>query len=157
MPSVRHDLLQPSLSDPARLSLAPYSQQTALLSAFFGGPLALAIVFAVDSRRLSRLGRDAAWIALVLVVYIGWLVVMHKTVAGQQALSFLYKEIGRSGPQMIERLIALLGFTLAALLHRKEQRSANLFALPRPNGWIMGIGVIAFGYIAGDALNVALA
>jgi hypothetical protein len=145
MPSVRHDLLQPSLSDPARLSLAPYSQQTSLLSAFFGGPLALAIVFAVDSRRLSRLGRDAVWIALVLAVYVGWLVFMHKTAAGQQALSFLVS------------LIALLGFALAALLHRKEQRSANLFALPRPNGWIMGIGVIAFGYIASDALNVALA
>jgi hypothetical protein len=42
------------------------------------------------------------------------------------------------------------------LLHRAEQRSADLFALKRPNGWIMGVSLIALGFAAGMLLIVGM-
>lgn len=154
--SIRHDLLQPSLSDPAAVGAAPYSQQTAMLTAFFGGPLALAVLFAIDARRLGRLGRDAPWIALVVAAYAGWMLFAWTTAAGLSLQVALVEELGRRGPQIVERLIALLGAGLATLLHRKEHRSATLFGLKRPNGWVMGIALIVLGSAATWGLEAGL-
>ncbi len=69
------DLLQPSLRGdvPANLR-APYSTQTGVLAAWFGGPLA-AIGFAVlNAERLGRSRRDALWIA---PLFAAWLAILY--------------------------------------------------------------------------------
>jgi hypothetical protein len=151
MPSVNSDLLRPSLSDPAAVAAAPYTQQTSALVAFFGGPFAMAILLAIDARRLGRLRKDLIWALLIAGAFVGWLVFSRKTPAGVGLMMQVVHEFGRRGPVIIERLIALLGFALGTWLHRKQQRSAVLFGLERPNGLVMGIALIALGYVLGEA------
>lgn len=148
-----YHLLQPSLSGRGEApQAAPYSQQAGFLTAFFGGPFALAIMFAINSKRLSRLGRDAGWIALAALGYAAWVWFCHRTSAGQEVRAWLLHELGRRGPEIAERLIALAGYALMALCHRREQRSATLFGLDRPNGLWLGLGLI----VAGNVLSIAL-
>ncbi|HJW12841.1 MAG TPA: hypothetical protein VJ598_13680 [Albitalea sp.] len=152
---VNSDLLRPSLSDPAKLAAAPYSQQTGMLVAFFGGPLAIAVLLALDAGRLGRLGRDALWVALVIAGFAAWLWFVARTDAGPAFRAQLIEVLGRRGPAMIERLMALLAFALGMFLHRTEQRSATLFGLKRPNGWVMGIVLIVLGNAASALLHAA--
>ena len=149
-------LLTPSLRDPRSLLAAPYSQQTSAIAAFFGGPFAMASMLALDSKRMGRLSRDWVWSALIAVVFVAWLVFIHKTAAGSDARAMLNLELGSRGLVIVERLIALLGFALGAWLHGKEQRSATLFGLRRPNGVLAGIVMIAVGNVLSYAVNAAL-
>jgi len=151
MPSVNSHLLRPSLSDPTAIANAPYSQQTSALVAFFGGPFAMALLLAVDAKRMGRLRKDAIWAVLIAASFVCWLLFAFKTPAGLSLLTQVVHEFGRRGPVIIERLIALAGFGLGMWLHRKQQRSANLFGLRRPNGLVMGIGLIALGYLLSAA------
>jgi lysylphosphatidylglycerol synthetase-like protein (DUF2156 family) len=64
--------------------------------------------------------------------------------------------IGGRSMALAERLMALLAFALNAALHRREQRSADLFGLKRPNGWVAGIALIVFGFAATVGLTMAV-
>ena len=154
MDPIPHHLLQPSLSGQGQApQAAPYTQQAGFLTAFFGGPFALAIIFAINSKRLSRLGRDAAWIALAALGYAAWVWFCQRTPGGQEVQAWLVQELGRRGPDIAERFIALAAYALMALCHRREQRSATLFGLDRPNGLWLGLALI----VAGNVLSIILA
>ena len=153
MPSTREDLLRPSLSRPADVATAPYSSQAAFLTAFFGGPAAAVAMFSINSWRLGRAGRDAAAIALALAAYIGCMVFAQSPDLGLAVKTELLRWLGPGIWTVMLRLIGLAIFLLALLVHRREQRSAELFGLVRPNPWIVGIGLIAFGW----ACDVGLA
>jgi hypothetical protein len=152
----RPDLLRPSLSDPARLAAAPYSLQAGFFSAFFGGPLASALMLAVNARHLGRLPRDAGWVAVIAAAYIGWLYFAYQTPTGLAFQSALAGVLGSRAMALAERVLALAAFLVGLLLHRREQRSADLFGLKRPNGWVGGLALIAIGFVLTFALRVAL-
>lgn len=153
MHDIRHDLLQPSLSGAARPAAAPHSQVTGALTAFFGGPLALATLFAIDAGRIGRLPRDLAAIAAIAAAHLGWLAFAHLTPSGAAVREALSAELGRNGTAMVERAIALAGFAVMVLVHRRAQRSAALFGLPRPRGLVTGTLLIVAGHLMSVVLD----
>lgn len=145
MPSLREDLLRPSLSQPADLVATPYSTRAAFLISFIGGPIAALAIFAVNAWRLGRLRRDAgAWL-LGACVYAGWIAALVSSAPDAPWKAQLTELLGASPWGLILRLIALTVFGLASFCHRREQRSATLFGLVRPNPWIVGIGLVVAG------------
>jgi hypothetical protein len=150
------DLLRPSLSDTGQVAAAPYTLQTSFFSAFFGGPFASAAMLLLNARRLGRLQRDLGWAMVIAIAFVAWLVYVYTTPAGHALQVKLAEWVGGRSMALAERLMALLAFALNAALHRREQRSADLFGLKRPNGWIAGIALIVFGFAATVGLTMAL-
>jgi hypothetical protein len=148
----RHELLRPSLDGSSPIAAAPYSQQTGMWSAFFGGPLAAVAMIGINARRVGRTRSDMVWVIALAVAYVAWTYFLHATPAGEQARSTLVGWLGPRGPAYLDRFIALMVFLLGMLLHRSEQRSSDLFDLKRPNGWVMGIGLIVAGIVASSLL-----
>lgn len=155
--SRRPDLLRPTVSEPAQVARAPYSLQTGFLSAFFGGPFAAALMLGVNAWRLKRLPRDAAWVVLIAVAFVAWVAFTSRTEPGLALQATLVELVGRNAMSIAARLLALLACIGAALLHRREQRSTDLFGLKRPNGWAVGIALIVIGWGASHLLASALA
>ncbi|MEO8155836.1 MAG: hypothetical protein ABI605_22460 [Rhizobacter sp.] len=143
----RQDLLRPSLTDQAQPPAAPYTLQTGFFTAFFGGPFAAALMLALNAKRIGRLNQDALWVALIACAFVVWLYFMYATPSGVAAQARLTDLLGERGPMLAQRLLALLAFAASAWLHRREQRSADLFALKRPNGWVAGIVFIVLGVL----------
>lgn len=157
MPLSRAELLRPSLSGSDRLRRAPYSHQVCFLGAFFGGPFAAAGLLAVNAWRLDRLRRDAS--VIVLAVFAAFTFYASSRPGGL-LFGLLQPLVQWLGPRTFvyaERLAALALFGLAAALHRREQRSVDLFGLPRPNGWIGGIAAIVGGIALSALVTVLLA
>jgi len=150
------DLLRPSLSDTGQLAAAPYTSQTSFFSAFFGGPFASAAMLLLNAQRLGRLQRDAVWALVIAVAFAAWLVFAYTTPAGHELQARMTEWVGGRSMALAERLMALAAFGVNAALHRREQRSADLFGLKRPNGWIAGIALIVFGFAATVGLTMAL-
>jgi len=150
------DLLRPSLSDPQQLASAPYTLQASFFSAFFGGPFAAALMLALNSYRLGRLRRDVGWVVLVAAAFFAWLVFIYTTAAGHALQQQMTDWVGGRSMALAERLMALLAFAASTALHRREQRSADLFGLKRPNGWVAGIALIVIGSAAAIGLTAAL-
>jgi hypothetical protein len=152
----REELLRPSLSGAGRPSVAPYSQATVFMSAFFGGPFASAAMIAINAKRLGRLQRDAAWALLLVAVLVAWLYFLVHTESGNRLFETMAGLLGKGSVALSERLIAVLGALGGMWLHRGEQRTADLFGLTRPNGWIAGIALVVFGYLATFLLHRSL-
>jgi hypothetical protein len=136
----REELLKPSLSL-THVTRAPYSVTTTFMTAFFGGPLAIIGMTALNAWRLGRLMRDALPLAIVLAAYFGLLWVMAQPEWGGVFLLAMEKHTGVQTP-IIFRFIALILCGLGYLLHRIEQRNADVSGMVRPNGWIAGIAFI---------------
>lgn len=151
----RPDLLRPSLTPDARINSAPYSLQTGFLSAFFGGPMAAWGMSMLNAWRLGQLRRHAAWLTLMGLAGIGLIWFLTASAAGAQWLTVAARWLGPNAGHYTERLGALLLFAAGGFLHRREQRSADLFGLQRPNGWIAGVALIVGGYVASVLLAAA--
>jgi hypothetical protein len=147
----RDELLQPSLQG-AAVPRAPYSVQTAFLTAFFGGPLAAIAITVLNSVRLRRF-RDLAPLSIALIAYLGFELASMSTAWGLQFRSGVNELAGARGMTFFHRLIALGLFGIGYALHRREQRSADVMDLERPNGWIAGLACGAGGVIVAIALN----
>ena len=65
--------------------------------------------------------------------------VLYASEAGAPARAWLEAAVGNSNRRLVTRLAALLLVGAGYLLHRREQRNADLFALKRPNGWVGGL------------------
>ena len=150
------DLLRPSLSDTGQVAAAPYTLQTSFFSAFFGGPFASAAMLLLNARRLGRLPRDLVWALAIAIGFAAWLFFVHATPAGHDLQLRMTEWVGGRSLALAERLMALVAFGISAALHRREQRSADLFGLKRPNGWIAGIALIVFGFAATVGLTMVL-
>lgn len=148
----RDELLRPSLGD-ADAARAPYSVRTTFLTAFFGGPLAALAIIALNSVRLRRWLPDLPVLGVVLVGFIALVLALDRTDWGGSFRAYLYGMAGQRALTYFFRLIALGFFGMGYALHRKEQRSADLVGMARPNGWIAGI---ACG-IGGLVVQVAFA
>lgn len=126
-------LFQPSLSGRAQVR-APYSTLTGFLTAFLGGPFGIIALTGLNSWRLLRLKRD-----LLLLIPATLITLV------------LAPALGLAGGLLPLRLYALCLFGLAHLLHRREQRTADLMGMDRPNGRIGGLACI----VAGNAVLLA--
>jgi len=157
MSPVREDLLRPSLSPSAMAARAPYSNQTAFVSAFIGGPFAAAAMFAINSWRIGRLARDAAWVVFALVAYLLWFVYIAPPGAALTFKALVTPWLGDSANRILLRLGALLICLAGMIRHRYEQRSTDLFGAKRPNGWAGGAGLIVAGWGANALLAIWLA
>jgi hypothetical protein len=138
MTTSRDELLRPSLGDTDAMR-APYSVRTTFLTAFFGGPLAALAIIALNSVRLRRWLPDLPALGVVLVGFIGLVFALDRTDWGGSLRAYLYGMAGERALTYLFRVIALGFFGLGYALHRKEQRSADLVGMARPNGWIAGI------------------
>jgi hypothetical protein len=135
----REELLRPSLADDSPPAAAPYSVQTTFLSGFFGGPFAAAALFAVNAVRMKRVARDApVCVAMLAAIVGGWWLLQH-TDAGAAVQAWLSAQLGRTGPRFGYRIAALVFVGIGYLVHRREQRTATLAGLDRPNGLIAGL------------------
>ncbi len=148
----RDQLLQPSLDDGA-VATAPYSIRTTFLTAFFGGPLAAIAIVALNTLRLRRVWLDLAPLGLVLAAFLAFMLALQWTEWGANLGAYLNVKDDARPIVFVSRAIAIAIFGLGYALHRKEQRSADLMGLRRPNGWIAGIACIAGGIL----LSVTLA
>lgn len=147
MPPHLSELLRPSLSRAAP-PRSPYSQQTHFLSAFFGGPWAAMAMNLINSWRLGRLPRDAAWLLLGAAAMLGLDAWLLQTASGQALLVQADALVGRNALAIASRALALLLFLLGLLLHRREHQATDLMGLKRPNGLLPGIGLIVGGSVA---------
>jgi uncharacterized membrane protein len=136
----REELLKPSLSL-THTTRAPYSITTTVMTAFFGGPLSIIGLTALNAWRLGRLMRDAIPLVIALAAYFVFLWVLAQPEWGGVFLEAMKKHTGIEIP-IIFRFFALILCGLGYSLHRKEQRNADLAGMVRPNGWIAGIAFI---------------
>jgi hypothetical protein len=138
MSTSQNDLLQPTLDSNAPVLMAPYSVQTTFFTGFFGGPLAALGIIGLNSYRLCRLSRDLpSLIALgVAVLAATWFI--FASPSGLPVLAWITDLADGSGRRIVTRFLGLLFVGAGYLLHRREQRNANLLDVKRPNGWIGG-------------------
>lgn len=136
----RERLLQPTLGQDARPASAPYSVQATFFTGFFGGPFAAAALVAINSSRLQRLHRDwpALAASLLLVLALCWALYGHGPALVAPARDWLRDNLGQNNYRIVYRLLAFLILGVGYLLHRREQRNADLLGIKRPNGWIAG-------------------
>ena len=138
--------MRPSLSPLAAVARAPFSNQAAFVSAFVGGPVAAAAMFAINSWRLGRLAHDAAWIVLALAAYLAWFAYIVPPGAAPAFKALVTPWLGDAANRILLRLGAMLICLAGMIRHRREQRSTDLFGAKRPNGWAAGAGLIAAGW-----------
>ena len=127
------DLLRPSIgrAEPTR---PLYSSTALFVPAFFGGPVAAAVIFGMNAARAGRLPRDAAWLvcgALMLVV-VPW-----------STLEFWPEAAPKL--RLVIRAAGLLAAAAFYWRHRQLHRAQGLFGVASPSGWIPGVGAIVLG------------
>lgn len=144
MPPHLSELLQPSLSRTAPRR-APYAQQVHFLTAFFGGPLAAMAFNLLNSHRLERLRRDAPWLVAGLALALGLDAFLLLTEPGRAFVAAAEAVLGRNVLGLAVRVLALGLFVLGLVMHRREHQAADLMGVPRPSGWVLGIGLVLAG------------
>jgi len=157
MTLARDRLLQPSLGRTDSLRAAPYSSAAGFVAAFFGGPFAAVLMFAMNTQRLGRWRKSGVHVALGALLALLWLGLLPHLPTGQAAARAANELLGAGGWRYVDRLFALLLFMAGYGLHRDAQRTADLFGLPRPNGWVGGALALAGGVALGALLRWASA
>ena len=151
MPGTRPDLLKPTLSPDVVVVRPPFADVAVFLAALLGGPVAALGMFGANVGRLDRVPRDAGFLAAGVLVYGFWMLSPYGE-ASVLLSSYLGDMLGTNGRTLMLRLLALSIFVIAMLRHRREQRSADLFALARPSPWLPAI----FWIVAGSMIDHAL-
>jgi hypothetical protein len=133
------DLLQPSV-DRQAVARPLYSTTALFAPAFFGGPAAAAVIFALNAQRAGRVGTDAWLIAagFLLALAAPWAILHFVADPAQWA----------------RYIVRALGIGLAAvyyLRHRALYRTQELFGLASPSGWLAGFAAL------GVALGLSMA
>lgn len=148
-------LLEPTLGKGSGAT-AIYSVRAGFFVAFFGGPFAILIFSALNSRRLERLGRDA-WIYGMLGLVAVAFVVALTPIAVSSPPEWLAAAVGWLGEgsravRNASRILALLFFGAVFLLHRAFHKAAQLQGLDAPSPWLPGLGAV----LAGGVLSMAI-
>ena len=156
MDSSRNTLLQPTLSQDKSIA-TPFSVQTTFFTAFFGAPLAALAITIINAYRLRRSVRDlpTLLVLLLLAVAVGWLTDGPGAVPKAFA-AWLDLHLGDNGDNIVHRFFSLCIVGAGYLLHRREQRNAEVLALERPNGWLVGIPCALLGAIAWTAVVLSI-
>jgi uncharacterized membrane protein AbrB (regulator of aidB expression) len=140
-------LLRPTLGGVGANRTSIYSTTVGYISAFFGGPIAAAIVALVNSRRLNRLQRDWPFALVAIGVEIAF--IQWQVNGGSPRLD---EALGSGAHRWMRRLLGLFFFGLAYALHRTFYRNMAIAGISPPAGWLLGSLAIA----AGLSFNAAL-
>jgi hypothetical protein len=143
------DLLTPTLTSEAEFQPI-YSLRTGILSSFFGGPIASAVVTGVNAHRLKRVPKDA-WL-VVLGVVLGILLLWWQTQLGGN--TWLQSMMGRTGPRLATRVVGLAHFGCTYLVHRQYYRNMDFAGIDPPNGWKVGLSAVLIAAVV--TLGLAL-
>ena len=136
------DLFRPSIG--ATAPVRPLYSTTALfVPAFFGGPVAATVIFALNAWRARRLRTDAPLIVagVLLTLLLPWIVMQWEE--GKDVLRFAFRGAG------------LLAAAVFAWRHRPLYRAQELFGSTPPNGTGMGVLALAAGVAANFAVTFA--
>ena len=134
-----HDLLRPSLGDNTPAA-ALYSPTACWMTAFFGGPIAALVIFAVNFSRAGVLKRESTWFGAAVVVVIA-------------ALAYILQwmlELGEM-PREGRLLVRACALVVAALLYwrlRPMFRAQEMFGRDSPNPWPIALGATAVNFVA---------
>ncbi|NHZ87863.1 hypothetical protein F2P45_02280 [Massilia sp. CCM 8733] len=146
---MRESLLTPSLSPSAAPAANLYSVQSSFVLAFFGGPFAIILYSALNSWKLRR-PLDALLYVAGLALAVSYLVAF---MTGYAPLARLIDLIGGSAADALWRALALALMGIVYLMHRKQHRSAALFASTTPSPWIPAIACALLAYGMKKALE----
>ena len=139
---MRQSLLTPSLSSRTAPSTALYSVQSSFLVAFFGGAFAIILYSALNSWKLRRPLDGIAYVAAAALI----VALNYAVVSGWAPLMALFDMLGKGSPRYVVRAVTLLLFGGFYLLHRKQHRSATLFAVAPLSPWVPAITCMVIGY-----------
>ena len=142
------DLLQPSLGRDDSPATAIYSLRAGFLTAFFGGPLAAAVVALVNAHRLNRLRAD--WPIGLLGIALTFGLAWWQVRAGGDA--WLNALMGPSATLYAVRIAGLALFGAVYAMHRTYYRGMSVLGIKPPNGLALG----AVAVVAGIAVNIPL-
>ncbi len=136
------DLLKPTLSSDES-GIAIYSTQANILVAFFGGPLAIILFSALNSRHLNRLKKDWPAFLVGIVATIGMLIYLMSVPDGvdikewvaQQKRDSLFYKYGM-------RILALSLWAVYYYLHRQYHKAMSIFGIDPLSPWKMAVACI---------------
>ncbi len=138
--STPDDLLQPSLADTPHGTRKIYSTTVGYIAAFFGGPVAGAIIATVNSWRLGRMRSDWPLPLGTLVV-----VALALLPAPLGLFEQLRGWLGEAGLCLAWRVAGIAVFGISYLMHRNYHRGMAVMGVAAPSGWLLGILAIVAG------------
>jgi hypothetical protein len=152
---MREDLLQPELGG-GRDHVPLYSARAGFYVAFLGGPIAIALFSALNSKRLGRLHKDIYVYLLVSIAALSFLVFGANNL---ELFSFgSSNDNPRRNLRLAFQLVGLLSFGLYYLMHKRNYRSEQIFGESPPSPWSAGIlctlGAIAISFAVLALANV---
>lgn len=140
-----HDLLTPELSESGRVR--PFYSSVALfMTAFFGGPVAVMLLSALNSKKMMRLKKDALYYIVFPIIIFTFYYFAITVPEGVHGLSWLeeYRHshpIYKHGP----KALALIFWTVSYALHKKQHKIMQLFDIKPKNPWIAAIACSLLG------------
>lgn len=152
----REELLRPTLSEPGRAT-GIYSAQATFFTAFFGGPVAAVLIASLNSRRLTRLEKDAVFYAGGLLAFVGLTYVYFADPVLLQAAGLAAgAETDHRVFRYLARGLALLIWLGHYVMIRPEYNAMKLLGTEPPSPWAPALGAIALGIASSAALVGAL-
>lgn len=138
-------LLQPTLSTEEQ-KVPIFSVRACFFTAFFGGPLAITLLSALNSNKLKRLKQDLIFYFVSISAFLIYLFIIldipegadiSEWTATQRRENILYRYGGKG--------LGLLFWMAYYYLHNQYYKTMSLFDMEAPNPWIPAIICIVIG------------
>ena len=147
------DLLKPELTENGS-GRSLYSARAMFFTAFLGGPIALVLLSALNSRLLNRLKSDLILYLLagfLFFAFLYYVIVVPENVQGFKWLGEFRREnpVFKFGP----RVIALIFWSISYAMHREFHKAMATMGLKPMKPWVPGIicvfvgGIIQLGFV----------
>ena len=138
-------LLQPTLSIKEQ-RVPIFSVRAGFFTAFFGGPLAVTLLSALNSRRLKRLKKD---LILYFIGISGFLVYLFILLDIPQGVNISEWMSSQRRENMVykygSRGLGLVFWAVYYYLHKQYYKTMSLFDMEPPNPWTSAILCIVIG------------
>lgn len=138
-------LLQPTLSSEEQ-RVPIFSVRACFFTAFFGGPLAVTVLSALNSKRLTRLKKDLIFYFIGMAVFLVYLFILldipedaniSEWMSSQRRENMIYKYGSRG--------LGLIFWAVFYYLHKQYHKTMSLFDMEPPNPWVSAIICIVIG------------
>lgn len=138
-------LLQPTLSTKDQ-RVPIFSVRACFFTAFFGGPLSITLLSALNSRKLKRLKTDVKFYLIGILVFLVYLFLILDIPEGANISEWMSSQrrenmFYRYG----SRGLGLIFWALYYYLHKPYYVTMSLFDMKPPNPWIPAILCIVIG------------
>jgi hypothetical protein len=155
MPS-NHDLLKPELAE-AGPNRSLYSPTALFLTAFWGGPLAVMALSALNSKRMVRLKKDAPCYIVFPAVLFTFYYFAITVPDGVHGLSWL-DEYRRSHPfyKHGPKALALIFWAVSHALHKKQHKAMQLLNIKPKSPWLAAVAASLLGGFASFCMVLAV-